>query len=138
GGTLAGGSGKPAGELLELLDQAAQLGLVRPAADFGDAYAFSHGLVRATLYEALPRGRRCALHEAVGEALEQSYDVAAGEGLANVAFHYLEAAPTSSGERAVEYARRAAERAMQTFAYDEAVALYARALEIVDPKRGGE
>ncbi|TMK98924.1 MAG: hypothetical protein E6G34_05305 [Actinobacteria bacterium] len=137
-GTVASASRMPPSKVLELLDQAGQLRLVRPVGEFGDAYGFSHGLVQATLYEALPRGRRCALHAAVGEALEQSYDVAAGEGLASVAFHYLEATPTGSGERAVEYARRAAERALQTFAYDEAVALYARALEIVDPKRGGE
>jgi tetratricopeptide (TPR) repeat protein len=137
-GIVAAASGKPPGEVLELLDQASQLGLVRPVADFGDSYAFSHGLVRATLYEALPRGRRCALHESVGEALEQSYDVAAGEGLASVAFHFLEAAPAGNAERAVSYARRAAERALATFAYDEAASLYTRALEIVDPKRGGE
>jgi len=136
--TLARAAGLPRGELLDLLDQAAQLGLVRPLTEIGDGYAFSHGLVQATLYEALPRGSRCALHAAVGEALEQDYDVAAGEGLGEVAYHFLEAAPAGNGERAVAYARRAAERAVQAFAYDQAVTLYTRALEIVDARRGRE
>jgi tetratricopeptide (TPR) repeat protein len=132
-GTLARAAGMAPEAVLELLDEASRRGLVRPVADAFDAYAFSHGLVQATLYEALPRGRRCALHEPVGEALERDYDVAAGEGLAEIAYHFLEAAPAGNRERAVAYARRAAERAVQTFAYEEAVTLYSRALEIVGP-----
>ena len=137
-GTLARAAQMPRGEVLELLDRGAQLGLVRPAAALADGYAFSHGLVQATLYEALPRGRRCALHADVGKALEHDYDVAAGEGLAEVAYHFLEAAPAGGEERAVHYARRAAERAVGAFAYDQAITLYSRALEIGDASRGEE
>jgi ATP/maltotriose-dependent transcriptional regulator MalT len=136
--TLARAARIPPEELLELLDQATEQGLVRPLEDLPDGYAFSHGLVQATLYEALPRSRRCSLHAPVGEALEQDYDLAAGEGLAEVAYHFLEALPVGDSERAVSYARRAAERAAQTFAYDQAITLYTRALEIVDPSRGSE
>ena len=136
--TLARAAGIPGAELLEHLDQAAQLGLVRPLAEPADGYAFSHGLVQATLYEALPRGRRCALHAAVGEALEHDYDVAAGAGLAEVAYHFLAAAPAGDEEKAVAYARRAAERAVETFAYDQAITLYSRSLELVDSSRGSE
>jgi ATP/maltotriose-dependent transcriptional regulator MalT len=137
-GTLARAAGIPGAELLEHLDQAAQLGLIRPLAEPADGYAFSHGLVQATLYEALPRGRRCRLHAAVGEALEHAYDVAAGAGLAEVAYHFLAAAPAGDEEKAVAYARRAAERAVETFAYDQAITLYTRSLELVDSSRGSE
>ncbi len=137
-GTLSRAAGFPPGKVLELLDQAAQVGLVRPLTESADGYAFSHGLVLATLDEALPRGRRCALHAAVGEALEQDYDIEAGEGIAEVAHHFLEAAPGGNGEKAVAYARRAAERAVQMFAYDQAVTLYTRALAIVDTGRRQE
>jgi tetratricopeptide (TPR) repeat protein len=135
-GTLARAARMPAGEVLELLDQASRRGLLRPAEGLVDGYAFSHGLVQATLYEALPRSRRCAIHAPVGEALEQDYDVAAGEGLADVAYHFLEAAPAGETERAVRYARLAAEQAVQAFAYEQAITLYSRALEISDPGRG--
>jgi tetratricopeptide (TPR) repeat protein len=137
-GTLARAAQMSPKEVLELLDLASRRGLLRPAADLADGYAFSHGLVQATIYEALPKARRCAIHARVGEALEQDYDVAAGEGLAEVAYHFLEAAPAGETERAVRYARRAAEQAVQTFAYEQATVLYSRALEISDPARGQE
>jgi ATP/maltotriose-dependent transcriptional regulator MalT len=136
--TLARAARIPPEEVLELLDQASQRGLVRPVADLADGYAFSHGLVQTAVYEALPRARRCALHAPVGEALEHDYDVAAGEGLAEIAYHFLEAAPAGGKQRAVECARRAAERAVRTFAYDQAITLYTRALEIADASRGRE
>ncbi len=125
-------------ELLALLDEAVAAGVLRPSEEAGDGYEFGHSLVQTTLYEALPRARRCQLHAAAGEALEQSYDIAAGEGLAEVAFHLLEAAPGGDARRAVEYARRAADRAVNTFAYDEAVTLYTRALELLDTSRTSE
>jgi tRNA A-37 threonylcarbamoyl transferase component Bud32/tetratricopeptide (TPR) repeat protein len=137
-GTLSRAAKIPPGQLLELLDEAVASELIRPTGDPLDGYAFSHGLVRTALYEALPRSRRCALHAAVGEALLESYDAATGEGLAELAYHFLEAAPAGEAERAIAYARRAGERAAETFAYDEAVALYGRALELLDASRSRE
>jgi tetratricopeptide (TPR) repeat protein len=129
-GTLAAASGVPAVELLELLDEAVRVRLVRPTTQYADGYGFDHGLIQATLYDAIPRGRRLALHYAVAGALEQDPAVAAGEGLAEVAHHYLEAAPAHDPQRAIEYARRAGERAMATFAYDEAVGMFRGALGV--------
>jgi tetratricopeptide (TPR) repeat protein len=131
-GTLAQSAETEAGELLDLLDEAERHGIVSASAGSPGTYAFTHGLIQATVYESLPRSRRCALHARVGEVLEYSYDVEAGEGLAEAAYHFLEAAPGGYGERALAYATRAAERALSTFAYDEAVTLYGRALEISD------
>jgi hypothetical protein len=135
-GTLARATAMPPEELLEPLEHAVRAGLLH--APVADTYAFSHGLVQMVLYEGLPRRRRCEIHGAVGDALEHVYDARAGEGLAEIAYHLLEAAPAQGGERAVEYARRAADRAVRTFAYDEAVTLYARALELVDPADASE
>jgi tetratricopeptide (TPR) repeat protein len=125
--------GIPALDLLELLDEALSLRLLRPLTGPGDEYAFSHSLVHASLYDALPRSRRVALHHAVAEALERTYHVAAGEGIAEVAHHYLEAAAGGDRDRAIEYARRAARQAVEKFAYDQAVSLLSRALAITEP-----
>ena len=119
-------------ELLEVLDEAISLRLLRPLTGPGDEYAFSHSLVHATLYDALSRSRRVALHRAVAEALERTYDVAAGEGIAEVAHHYLKAAAGGKRDRAIEYARRAAQDAVEKFAYDQAVSLLSRALAIIE------
>ena len=129
-GTLAAAAGTPAVELLELLDEAVRLRLVRPTTHYADGYGFHHGLIQATLYDAIPRGRRLALHDAVARALEQDPAVVAGEGLAEIAHHYLEAAPAHDPARAIDYARRAGDRAMATFAYDQAVAMYRGALGV--------
>jgi tetratricopeptide (TPR) repeat protein len=129
-GTLAAAAGTPAVELLELLDEAVRLRLVRPTTQYADGYGFHHGLIQATLYDAIGRGRRLALHAAVARALEEDPAVAAGEGLAEIAHHYLEAAPVHDPQRAIAYAQRAGDRAMATFAYDEAVGMYRGALGV--------
>jgi eukaryotic-like serine/threonine-protein kinase len=129
-GTLAAAAGTAAVELLELLDEAVRLRLVRPTTQYADGYGFHHGLIQATLYDAIPRGRRLALHDAVARALEQDPAVVAGEGLAEIAHHYLEAAPAHDPQRAIEYAQRAGDRAMATFAYDQAVDMYRGALGV--------
>lgn len=129
-GTLAAAAGTPAVELLELLDEAVRLRLVRPTTQYADGYGFDHGLIQATLYDAIPRGRRLGLHYAVARALEQDPAVMAGEGLTEIAHHYLEAAPAHDPERAIEYARRAGDRATETFAYEQAVAMYRGALGV--------
>jgi eukaryotic-like serine/threonine-protein kinase len=129
-GTLAVAAGVPAVALLELLDEAVHVRLVRPLADSPDGYSFDHGLTQATLYDAIPRSRRMALHDAVARALERDRDGATGEGLAEIAHHYLEAAPAHDPQRAIAYARRAGDRAMAKFAYDQAVGMYRRALDV--------
>jgi len=129
-GTLSIAADTPAVAVLELLDEAVRLRLVRPIADSPDGYGFDHGLIQATLYDAMPRGRRLALHDAVARALERDQDSASGDGLAEIAHHYLEAAPAGDPERAVGYARRAGDRAMAKFAYAQAVGMYRRALGV--------
>jgi serine/threonine protein kinase len=129
-GTLAAATATPAVELLELLDEAVRVRLVRPTTEYADGYGFHHGLIQATLYDAIPRGRRLALHDAVARSLEHDPAVAAGEGLTEIAHHYLEAAPAHDPQRAIDYARRAGDRAMATFAYDQAVAMYRGALGV--------
>ena len=123
-----------------MLDEAIRLRLVRPTTQYADGYGFHHGLIQATLYDAIPRGRRLALHDAVARALEQDPAVVAGEGLAEIAHHYLEAAPAHDPQRAIDYARRAGDRAMETFAYDQAVGMYRGALGVTgltEVQRGG-
>jgi hypothetical protein len=71
-------------------------------------------------------------------ALEQDPAVAAGEGLSEITHHYLEAAPAHDPQRAIEYAQRAGDRAMDTFAYDQAVGMYRGALGVTgltEPQR---
>ncbi|MGI8802580.1 MAG: ATP-binding protein [Solirubrobacteraceae bacterium] len=128
-----------AARALDLLDEAIAASLLSKTAitresqaglDLTEVYAFSHGLVAATLYEALPAGRRAALHLAVGEAIESTSGEEIEDRLDDLAHHFLAAVPAGGAERAVGYATRAGERAMRAFAYDQAAGLFARALAV--------
>jgi tetratricopeptide (TPR) repeat protein len=130
--TLSRASEVPRDELLQLLDTATEHGVLQAVPGSAEHYNFSHGLVQATLYDGLSPSRRAALHGAVGAALE----VVSGEDelearLTELAHHYLEAADAG---KAIAYARRAGERAMSQFAYDQAASLFERALALPGPR----
>jgi tetratricopeptide (TPR) repeat protein len=92
---------------------------------------FSHVLVRDTLYDRLGAARQARLHLRVGEALEELYAGDLASHLAELAHHFLEASAAGDPSKAIEYARRAAERAVSSLAYEEAVRLYGMALDAV-------
>jgi class 3 adenylate cyclase len=140
---LAQATGRPAPEVVDLLAEGVQAALLtrtapapapgpRPRAT--GVYAFSHGLVQATLYDALPAGRRVGLHRDIGLAIEQSV-AGRADRLAELAHHFLEAALGGDVDRAVDYATQAGHQAMRQFAYEQAETLFARALAVAPADR---
>ncbi len=86
---------------------------------------FRHALFREALYQGLSPAHRAALHGSVGAVLEDDAEAP----LAELAHHFLEAAEGGSDvTRAAAYARRAAAEATARMAFEDAVALYERAL----------
>jgi predicted ATPase len=92
--------------------------------------AFRHTLLREALYGHLPVMMRARLHRQVGEALEQIYGPETEHHAAQLAHHFVEAVPAGTAATAVLYVRKAADRALETFAYEEAARLYQKALDI--------
>jgi tetratricopeptide (TPR) repeat protein len=92
-------------------------------------YAFSHGLIRETLYDDLGPQRRGLLHQAVGVALEELYAADPEPHVAELAHHFFVAATAGELPKAIDYAVRAGERAMSLAAYEEASDHYERALQ---------
>ena len=92
------------------LDEAVSAHVLR---EEGDGYAFTHPLIAETLYRALSTNRRRRLHARVAEALEALYgtDLEA-EQLAELAHQFFNAIPSAPVEKAIEYARRAGNRAL--------------------------
>jgi tetratricopeptide (TPR) repeat protein len=127
--TLARVVGGSPSEVLELLDATVRAGLVAAAGDSG-RFAFVHALVRDTLSSEIAANERAQLHLLIAEALEQEYGEDAEPHLAEIAHHFLQAATAGGAPRAVEFAARAAERAIAQFAYDEAAQLYDRAIDV--------
>jgi tetratricopeptide (TPR) repeat protein len=122
-----------ASEMLELLDEAiAERVLV---AGGPGRLRFSHVLIRDVLYDELPQAQRIRLHREMGEALERLYRDPEPH-LAELAHHFVSAVAGGEVEKAVDYARRAGERAARLLAYEEAARLFQTALaalELRDP-----
>ena len=116
-------------EVLEALERAERVGLVRPTSDRVGRYTFAHALVRSALYDDLSTSRRLRLHREVGRALEGQGDSA--DGSAELAHHFAECAALGEVDRAIDYSRRAAERAIGDLAYEEAALHYERALGVL-------
>jgi class 3 adenylate cyclase len=117
--------------LLEALEEAMAARVIAELPRATDQYWFSHALIRETLYEELSTTRRVRLHRQIGEALEE---LDAEGNLPQLAYHFAEAAPGGDVEKALDYATRAAERAMSQLAYEEAAGHYERALQVVESR----
>lgn len=115
--------------VLSALEQAVDLGLVIEMPGTLGHYQFGHGLFRETLLASMPASARMAAHHAVGEALEHVYRGAIESHLPELAHHFLEAAPRGDLVKAVDYAERAGQRALDNLGYEQAAELFARGLE---------
>ncbi|MDP2710250.1 MAG: AAA family ATPase [Solirubrobacteraceae bacterium] len=128
-GTLAGVLDEPPATVLGWLELPLRSGILSAARDPG-SFTFAHALVRHTLLEGLATTRRAQLHRAVAETLEQIHGDDLEPHLSQIAHHYLQSATTGTAEQAVRYAARAAQRAVGQFAYEEAMRLYERAIDV--------
>ena len=126
---LGGLSGLSSDELLEVLDEAMTERVLGDVPASPGRLRFGHALIRDTLYDELTPARRMRLHLDAAAALEAVHAAELRPHLAELAQHYLAAAPAGVAEQAVEYARRAGDRAASQFAHEEAVRLYRMAID---------
>jgi class 3 adenylate cyclase len=113
---------------LDLVEEALAAKVVADVPGAPGRFRFAHALVREVLYDELAATRRMRLHGRVGEALEAIHAAELEPRLAELAHHFLLAAPAGAAAKAVDYAARAAKRAVDELAYEEAAALYEMAV----------
>ena len=123
-------SGQPLDELLEALERAMGARLVEESPDVVGRFVFAHALIRDTLYRGLGAARRARLHQLIGEALEAPAAGAPRTPLADLAYHFSNAADAQSS-KAVRYNLLAAEHAVRQLAYEQAALHYERTLAAV-------
>jgi tetratricopeptide (TPR) repeat protein len=117
------------GAICDAIDEAKSAAIITETGDT-EAYAFTHLLVRATLYDALDRNRRCRLHARVGVALEQSV-VGKSHRIDELARHWLAAGRNGNPTKAVVYAREAGDQSLASLAFEQAARYYEQALSVL-------
>jgi tetratricopeptide (TPR) repeat protein len=132
---LSVASGTEIESVLDALEEAEVARLIANNDPRRGRWGFVHALVRSTLYDEIPTTRRLRLHRRIGEALESGD---AETHLDELAYHFAEAAALGETRKAIEYGRRAAERALERLAYEEAAIDYERALVSLDPEGVGD
>ena len=127
----------PEEELYGALEEATERAVVEQRQALGVvAFRFTHAFFRQTLYEEIFIPRRIRLHQQVGKALEEVYGRRLAEHAAELAEHFVQSTEPGDLEKALRYCELAAQRAIQVFAYGEAVRHLEQALrtqEILDP-----
>jgi class 3 adenylate cyclase/tetratricopeptide (TPR) repeat protein len=89
-------------------------------------YMFKHALTQDVAYNSLLIQRRQELHRFIGQAIEELYVDRLAEQYEILAYHYMQG---EAWDKALKYLYQAADKAAQTFANREAIALYDQALE---------
>jgi DNA-binding SARP family transcriptional activator/tetratricopeptide (TPR) repeat protein len=131
----------PSDDVLESLEELIDAGLIVEVPTKPDRFAFSHALVRESQYERLIASRRVRSHCQIALELERQAEDSGGEGPvtpAELAHHFYEARAVIEAERVALYSIQAARYAKRSGAYEEAIAHYGRALELLANAKGDE
>ncbi|HZO07863.1 MAG TPA: AAA family ATPase, partial [Myxococcota bacterium] len=127
-GALPSVSGISRDEVAQTLDRAATARLV-VGVDRAGRVTFAHALIRRTLHDELGGVARAHLHERIAETLEAG-NAELRPSPAELAHHFYEARHSLGPEPALRHARRAADSAIESLAWEEAAFQMERALEL--------
>ncbi len=124
-------------ELHVAAEEAIAHGMIEAVPSRPLAFRFTHELVRRALYDRLSALRRPELHLQVGEWLEGRYREGDESRLADLAYHFVAAAPIAGARRGIDYSILAGRAALRALDFDDAESRFSDALGlgIVDPRR---
>jgi DNA-binding SARP family transcriptional activator len=120
-------SGRSENDLAGMLDGAIVARVVAEVPGESERLRFGHVLIRDTLYDELTPRMRARFHRDAVAALEALHGDEPGPHLAELALHSIAGGDVGAG---LEYARRAGDRAVSLFAFEEAERLYTMALDL--------
>ena len=101
---------------LDALEAAERARLIRSTGVL-DRFSFAHALVRQTIVDELPAGRRVRLHARIAQALERAAATRA-VAVGDLAAHFTAAGTLVDAARTVRYARAAGDEAAAKLAFD--------------------
>ena len=98
-------------------------------------YTFTHALTHEVAYSSLLLERRRALHLRILETIETEHAGHLGDHVERLAHHAYQG---QVWDKAFDYLRQAAQRAVDRAAYDSAVDLFERAIEVLERQPAGQ
>jgi class 3 adenylate cyclase/tetratricopeptide (TPR) repeat protein len=108
--------------LLDALEEAGEASLIEDVSTEREArYAFAHEQIRQTLLSLLSFARRQRLHLRMADAMEALYGGDAEQQAHQIAHHLYQAGAAADGERTARWLFRAAERALDAVAFEDAL-----------------
>ena len=127
--------------LLEALDEADEAHVVEEVEGEIGTYRFTHALIQQTLASELSTTRRARIHGRKAEIMEELYGDNIEAHAEELAHHYNEASAMIGSEKMVYYSLMAGERALATYAWEDAIVYFGQALgvregQLVDKETG--
>ena len=119
-------------ELVDGLDSAVRARVIEEVADAPGRFMFSHALIRETLYGGLTATRRALLHRRAGAALEQAHAATLEPYLAQLAYHFAQAAQLATSTRRSTTARAPASTRSRVAAYEQAAEHFRQTVKLID------
>ncbi len=107
--------------LLKALEDCVEDGLLTYS---GGRFMFGHPLIRHISHASVIGPRRQRLHRQIADRLEKRYSDAIDEHIPEIARHLIAAGPEADAERTMEFARKAGERSLSLFAWEDAAMYY--------------
>ncbi|MFQ6028341.1 MAG: hypothetical protein ACE5Q6_12685, partial [Dehalococcoidia bacterium] len=114
--------------LLEVLEEALAARVIEELPQVVGRYQFTHALIQETLIGELSLTRRVRLHARIAEALESLYGGNLEAHAAELSHHFARAEMATGTEKLVRYATLAGHRALDSYAYEEALGHFEVAL----------
>ena len=112
--------------VLEALEEALAARVIEEPPGATGRYHFTHALIQETLAQELSATRRARLHARIGEALEQLYGDDAESHANELAHHFAQSEAVAEPDKLVRYSMMAGERALSSYAYEDAFGHFER------------
>ena len=117
--------------LLEVLEEALSARVIEELPETVGRYQFTHALIQETLADELSLTRRVRLHARIAQTLETVYGDAPNlsGNAAELAYHFAQAREVLGTEKLIDYSLMAGQRALASYAYEEALDQFQRVLD---------
>ncbi len=120
------------GMLLDVLEEALNARVIEELSGSVGRYQFTHALIQETLTDDLSLTRRVRLHARIAETLEALYGDRTKDHAVELAHHFAQAEAMLGSDKLVEYSLFAGQAALVAYAFEDAEAIYRRALNALE------